>query len=225
VKAGDGQGDEPADVYRYYELWRRIANLVGGGPYDEPDLQDGRVYFRSDYSEKVRKWPEWAEQGYWGAWIIEPKHEGYFCVLRSLLHEREVDRSETIQVIFSRFLDAGKYIVMRVGDSIRTSRDIRLKSLFVNWEDRGLDARIRMEPASRDVVDFLKRESPTLKDGFAEEYLKKYTLDDDLGSYGFTLPDEQPRMGVLAVSLEELTAELLDGMPESITSQVALWRK
>ncbi len=224
MNAGDGQGDDPADVYRYYELWRRIANLVGSGPYDEPDLRDGRLYFRSDYSEKVRKWPDWAERGYWGAWIIEPRSGGYFCVRRSLLHERDTDRSETIQVIFSRFLDAGKYVVMRVGDSIRTSREIRLGSLFVNWENRGLDTRIRIEPASRDVVEFLKRESPTLKDGLAEQYLKKYTFEDDPGSYGFALPAEQPRMGVLAVSLEELTTALLDGMPESITSQVASWR-
>ena len=30
-------GDEPEEVIRYYELWRKIANFAGNGPYDEAD--------------------------------------------------------------------------------------------------------------------------------------------------------------------------------------------
>jgi hypothetical protein len=196
--------------------------LIGSGPYDEPDWTDGRLYLRSDYSEKVRRWPEWAEKGYWGAWIIAPTPEEYFCVLRSLLHERASERTEDMQVIFSSFSNAGKYVIMRIGDSARVS--LRLKSLFVEWKARGLDARIRVESASQEAVDFLTRRSPTRKEGFAAQNLKRYTLEDDPSSYGFALPSEQPRIGVLAVSFEELTSALLDGMPESITSQVASWR-
>jgi hypothetical protein len=217
----DGDGG-PTEVIRYYELWRKIASVAGNGSYDDADWEDGRLYFRSDYSEKLRKWPEWAELGDWGAWIIAPTREGYICVLSSLKHERETQRDEDIRVMFSNFADAGKYIIMRIGDSIRT--DLRLKSLFVKWDDRGLDSRILIAPASRDAIDFLNKESPTLDEGFAEKHLKSYTLENDPSSYGFALPSEQPRMEVLALSFEELTAALLDGMPESITSKVPRWR-
>jgi hypothetical protein len=217
--------NEAAEVIRYYDLWRRIANFIGNGPYDEADWDDGRLYFRSDYSEKLKQWPKWAELGDWAAWIIAPNPKGYICVLNSLKHEREAERTERIEVMFSRFSDAGKYIISRMGDSIRSRSDIRLRTLFVNWEARGLDPRIRVEPASREVIDFLTTERPTLETDYAEKYLKRYALGGDPDSYGFALDYEQPRMEVLALSFEELTAALLDGMPESITSQIALWRE
>ncbi|OMC16496.1 hypothetical protein A5736_18185 [Mycobacterium sp. SP-6446] len=127
--------------------------------------------------------------------------------------------------MFSRFSDATKYVILRIGDSIRSRSDIRLRTLFVNWEARGLDSRIRVQPASGEVIDLLTTERPTLEKDYAEKHLKSYVLDEDANSYGFALDSEQPRMEVLALSFEELTAALLDGMPESITSQVALWRE
>jgi hypothetical protein len=208
------------EIIRYYDLWRKIANIAGGS-YDEADWQDGRLYFRSDYSEKLKEWPQWAHLGDWGAWIIAPTHEGYICVLSSLKHERETQRSENIRVMSSHFTDAGKYIIMRIGDSARVN--LRLKSLFIKWEAHGLDSRIQVQPASQEAIDFLNRESPTLEKGFAEKHLKSYTLEDDPSSYGFALPSEHVKMEVLALSFEELTEALLDGMPESITSEVSLW--
>ncbi len=211
------------EVIRYYDLWRKIASVARDGSYDEADWEDGRLYFRSDYAEKLRKWPEWAELGDWGAWIIAPRNEGYICVLSSLKHERDTQRSERVEVMFSHFADAGKYIIMRIGDSVRS--DLRLQTLFVKWEARGLNSRIQIQPANREAIGFLNKERPTLKEGYAEKYLKSYTLEDDPTSYGFALSWEQPRMEVLALSFEELTAALLDGMPESITSKVSLWRQ
>lgn len=211
------------ELTAYYELWRKIANAAGSGPYDEAAQEDGRVFFRSDYSDKVKKWPDWVESGYWGAWIITPTKDGYFAVLSSLLHERQNQRDEDLHVVFSKIADAGKYVVMRIGDSARVN--LRLKSLFVKWDDRGIDNQILVEPADQAAIDFLNRESPALEKGFADKYLKKYTLGSDPGSYGFALPEEQPRMEVLAQSFDELTAALLDGMPENIISQVALWRE
>lgn len=76
-----GPRDLETEVISNYNVWRTVANMAGsGGPYDEPDWQDGRLYFRSDYSEKVKKWPEWAESGYWGAWIISPAQDEYFVL-------------------------------------------------------------------------------------------------------------------------------------------------
>ena len=222
IDRGAGTADEAAEVIRYYELWRKIANSVGEGPYDEAEWVEDRLYFRSDYSEKLRQWPEWAESGDWGAWIIARKPEGYICVLHSLKHERETERSERTEAIFSRFADAGKYIVARIGNGIRSGRNIRLKSVFLDWEARGLDARIRVAAAGPEIIDFLAVERPTLDRDYAEQHLRRYTLEDNPGSYGFAMDYEQPMMQVLALSFEELTAELLQGLPESITAQVQL---
>ncbi|OBA61789.1 hypothetical protein A5647_09895 [Mycobacterium sp. 1100029.7] len=143
--------------------------------------------------------------------------------MRSLLHERDAFRTETIEVMFSRVSDAGKYIISAIGDSVRSS--VRLETLFVKWHDRGLDPRIQIEPASEEAVEFLNRECPTLKVGFAARHLKRYTFEESPQHYGFALPAEQPRMEVLALSFEELTAALLDGMPDHITSKIPAWRK
>jgi hypothetical protein len=215
--------DRSIQVIHYYNLWRKIASLAGIRSYDEADWENGRLYFRSDYSEKLREWPEWAEHGDWGAWVIAPSYGGYTCVLSSLKHERETQRTEDLEVMFAHLADAGKYIIMRIGDSVRSS--LRLKTLYVKWEARGLDPRIQIYPANPAAIGFLNRESPTLIEGYAEKYLKSYTLENNPSSYGFALPDEQPRMEVLALSFEELTTALLDGMPESITSKVPAWRQ
>ncbi|MCV7100781.1 hypothetical protein H7I01_10325 [Mycobacterium palustre] len=144
--------------------------------------------------------------------------------MRSLKHEREAQRNERVEVMFSRFTDAGKYIIARIGNGIRSGRNVRIKSLFVDWESRGLDSRIKVEAASREAIDFLTTQRPTLDRDYAEQHLRKYTLEDDPGSHGFALDYEQPMMQVLALSFEELTAALLEGLPESITSQISVWR-
>lgn len=221
---GAATANEATEVIWYYNLWRNIANSIGNGPYDEPEWVEDRLYFRSDYSEKLKRWPEWAEFGDWGAWIIAPRPEGCICVLHSLKHEREAERNERIEVMFSRFADAGKYIVARIGNGIRSSRNVRQKSLFVDWEAQGLDSRIRVEAVSHETIDFLVTKRPILDRDYAEQHLRRYTLEDNPGAYGIALDYEQPMMQVLALSFEELTAALLEGLPESITSQVPLRR-
>ena len=64
-----------------------------------------------------------------------------------------------------------------------------------------------------------------LRGEFAEKHLKRFVLQDDVSSYGFALPGEQINMEVLAFSFDDLNAALVEGMPESITSQVPLWRQ
>lgn len=224
IGSGAGTADDATEVIQYYELWRKIANSIGDTPYDEAEWVEDRLYFRFDYSEKLRQWPEWAEFGDWGAWIISPKPNGYICVLHSVKHERQAERDERIEAMFSRFTDAGKYVIARIGNGIRSSRNMRLKSVFLDWEARGLDSRIQVEAAGPEAIDFLATDRPTLDRDYAEQHLRRYTLEDNPGSYGFALDYQQPMMQVLALSFEELTAELLQGLPESITSQVPLWR-
>lgn len=212
--------EELAETVRHYNLWREVAHLAGDGPYEEPDWEAGRLYFRSDYSQKLKEWPEWAECGDWGAWIVAREPGGYICVSRSIMHERETTRTERIEVIFSRFLDAGKYIITQLGNSIRTRKDIRLNSIFINWEARGLNPDIKVEVASQKDIDFLTNRRNTLDKEYAEKHLKRYSLIDGPESYAIALDYERPRMEILALSFEELTAALLDGMPETITSKV-----
>jgi hypothetical protein len=213
----------PAELTHYYGLWRKIANFVGDGPYDEADWEDDRLYFRSDYSEKLKEWPEWAEYGDWAAWFISPSPEGYFCVIRSLVHERSTQRSESLEAVFSSFENAGKYIVMRIGDGVRTS--LRLKSLFLRWEARGINPHIKVEPPTRVAIELFNQKSPSRIEDYFEKHLKTSRLKDDPNVFGITLYYEQPSMEVLALSFEELTTALLDGMPESITSKIPAWRQ
>lgn len=208
-------------VIRYYDLWRKLTNSAASGPYEEADWEAGRLYFRSDYREKLREWPEWAKLGDWAAWIIAPTSKGHFCVLRSLKHERASQRSENIEAVFSRSVDAGKYIILQMGDSLRSH--LGLETLFIRWDDRGLNPRLAVEPADSGVIDLLTKEIPALNRDTAQ-HLKRYTLRDDPGSYGFAVPAEQTNMEVLALPFDELTAALLEDMPDSITSQVARWR-
>lgn len=210
-----------ADAIKHYSFWRKIANEACRGSYDEPDRQNDRMYFRSDYSEKLKKWPEWAESGDWGAWIID-RVPDYFCVLSSLKHERAAQRDESIKVFFSKFSDAAKYVIMRIGDSVRV--DLRLTSQFVKWDDRGPSPRILVEPADRQAISVMKTESPTPQDGFIEEHLKRYTFEEDRSSYGYAFPEDQPRMEVLALSFDELTTTLLEDIPESVTAEIPRWR-
>ncbi|OCB27372.1 hypothetical protein A5689_09640 [Mycobacterium intracellulare subsp. yongonense] len=153
---------------------------------------------------------------------MAPTSKGYFCVLRSLKHERASQRSENIEAVFSRSVDAGKYIILQMGDSLRSH--LRLETLFIRWDDRGLNPRLAVEPADSGVIDLLTKEIPALNRDTAQ-HLKRYTLRDDPGSYGFAVPAEQTNMEVLALSFDELTAALLEDMPDSITSQVARWRQ
>jgi hypothetical protein len=219
-----GARDVEAEVVANYNVWRAVANMAGsGGPYDEPDWEDGRLFFRSDYSEKIKKWPAWAKSGYWGAWIIGPAHDECFYVAQSLLHERAAERSEDLQAVFSHFTDAGKYIILQIGDSLRYQ--LGLETLSIKWAARGLNPRIQVALPEQDVVEFVLRRSPGLEREFAEKHLKKFVLQGDVNSYGFAFPEDQPSMEVLALSFDELTAALLEGMPDSITSQVPRWRE
>ncbi|OBF67789.1 hypothetical protein A5753_03235 [Mycobacterium sp. 852002-51971_SCH5477799-a] len=143
-------------------------------------------------------------------------------MVQSLLHERAAERSEDIQAVFSHFGDAGKYIVLQVGNSLRYR--LGLETLTTIWEARGLDPRIQVAPPEQDVVEFVLHGSPGLDREFAEKHLNKFVLQDDVSFYGFALPGEDINMQVLGLSFDDLSAALVEDMPDSITSQVARWQ-
>jgi hypothetical protein len=216
-----------AEIVRYYDLWRKIADALGGEPYDEAEWEDGRLYFRSDYADKLREWPKWKEFGDWGAYIIAPTSEGYYNVIRSLRHERAYERSEKVEVVFSKIADAGKYIIAHIGGSLSVhlmlKRRIKLKTLATRWSETGLDPRIQVTPASERVLDYLIKVRPDTDRVFAKMHLKQYTLRDDPSAYGIAFPAEETYMQVLAMSFQELHEALLHVIPDSIKSEVSGW--
>ncbi|VBA44284.1 hypothetical protein LAUMK136_05549 [Mycobacterium attenuatum] len=213
-------GDSCAETIHHYEFWREVATLTGKDSYDEATWVNGRLYFRSDFSRKMQDWPAWNEAGEWAAWIIEPTPEGNYNVLRSLKHERAKERSEEVEATFSKMADAGKYIILQVGDERRLA--LRLQTLFIKWEAAGLDPRIEVTSAGQQAVDDLVKRSPRLRRDFAQLHLKTYMLREDPSSYAIALVSRQPDMQVLALSYAELDEMLLDGMPEDVISKVSL---
>lgn len=213
--------DEFAEVVRYYDLWRRITSYVGEKPGDEADWEDGRLYFRFDYLDKVKDWPKWKELGDWAAYVIEPTAEGLYNVIRSLRHEGAPKRSEDVEAVFARIPDVGKYIVAHIGNYLRI--DLGMDSLVRTWEATGLDPRIQKAQANKRAIDYLLTVSPDTPKEFAEKYLRQFTLIDDPSSYGFALPAEEIYMQVLALSYDELNASLIRDMPNSADSKLAGW--
>ena len=205
------------EVIRYYDIWRRIVGLTRNETYYEADWESGRLYFRSDYLDKLTDWPQWREKGDWGAWIIDPTPDGHYNVLHSVMPERSNNRQETVEVVFSRLADAGKYIIAQIGDSARMG--LRLPTVAMQWDDSGLDPRIEVLPADSAAVDYPVRVEPATNRQAAEQHLKIYRLREQPGTYALAFPGE-PYMQVLALSFEELNRSLLDGMPNNITSQL-----
>jgi hypothetical protein len=215
ARPADGFGE----IIANYDLWREITRLAGKQPYDPADWEDGRLYLRIDYVDKLREWPKWKQDGNWAAWIIEPTSEGYYNVLQSLRHERAFKRTEDVQVVFSQVADAGKYIILQLGDSLRAH--LKMETLFVAWDSAGLDSRITITMPPEQAVDYVLKISPGTDRDFAVKYLKQYTFRDNPSSYGLAFPSEETCMQVLVLSFQQLNAALLDGMPQEITSQVA----
>jgi hypothetical protein len=200
-----------SEVTRRFERWRMIARMVGQEPYDEPDFGDGRLYFRYGFTSQATKWPDAATKGDWSAYVIECSGGGLFNVIRSLWHERDFERSEDLEAVFSRPEDAGKYVIAQVADSIRIAS--RTGSQFTNWEQQGLDSTVSVASPPESLIQYFVDSRPGTRLQFAEEYLKKYSLGSDPAEYGVTLPANWPYMQVISLSFDEVDTQLLDGLP------------
>jgi hypothetical protein len=215
---GHAGGDGFNEVVRHYNLWREIIRLAGTQQYDDADWDGGRLYFRSDYVDRLKESPEWKRLGDWAAWIIEPTPQGYYNVLRSLWHERAPARSEDTEAAFSEISDAGKYMIAHIGNGVRL--DLKMESLAIKWDEAGLDPRIQVTPAPQQAVDYMLKAGRKTDRELMEKYLRQYTFTNCRSCYAFTFPSNHVYMQVLALSYEELNASLIDGMPETIASQI-----
>jgi len=199
------------EVLHRFERWRAIATMLGQKPYDEPDFDNGRLYFRSDYAEQVAKWPDAREKGDWGAYVIESTATGLFSVVRSLWHERAPERSEDLEVMFSRPDDAGKYVIAHVANSIRFGTG--LKSRSISWRELGLDRSIVISPPTDEQFRLYFEAIPGADPVELRGYLNQYTVEGASQIYAVTSSENRPYMQVLARSFDQLDAELLKGLP------------
>lgn len=181
----DIAGPEIDELLRRYENWRWICNYAGNAPWDPPDRENGRLYFRYGYPH-----PDW-----W-AYIIEAGLNGSYQVLYAST-ERRTTPAESVQGIFSRFEDAGKFIIYKVGTYLRSAH--RMEMIGPKWRAAGLDPRVETEVESDQVV--------------------KYVLRNDPDAYFVMTLGDMPYSHLLPMSYDELDAVLLEGFPESVTSR------
>lgn len=199
------------EVTRRFERWRNIAKVIGQEPYDEPDFENGRLYFRYGYTAQAANWPDVDTKGDWSAYVIESSGADLFNVTRSLWHERDVERSHDLEAVFSQPEDAGKYVIAQVVDTIRIG--CRAESQFIRWERQGLDPAVCVVRPPDSLIQYFVDSRPGTQLQFAEEYLKQYLRNSNPSAYGVTLPANWPYMQVIRLSFDELDTELLDGLP------------
>jgi hypothetical protein len=187
MTSGDIESDPAVEeLISRCEKWRRIYTYAGKPPMDEPLWEDGRLNLRAGYP-----YPGWT------AYIIESKGGGY-DVLKSTT-ERRNEPLESLRAFFTCIDDAGKYIVLNIGDSLRI--DCRIDPIYWAWEDSGLDPRVTQTSLG--------------------EYVSKFELKEDPNRY-FVLQAGgiQPENRLLPLTYDELDGLLLDGMPESVLSRL-----
>ncbi|WP_328352484.1 hypothetical protein OG976_19855 [Mycobacterium sp. NBC_00419] len=169
-----------------YDKWRRIYSLLGELPRDEAVWDGTRLHLRAGYPQPG-----------WTGYIIEP--EGSGCSVSAVTSERRNEPIESLSGYFSSVDDAGKYIVLKTGESLRIR--LRLDPIEWGWEDAGLDHRVRQVSLDR--------------------YVSKFELKDDPSTYiVLQVGGDQPESKLLTLTYNELDDLLLDGMPESVLSQI-----
>ncbi len=125
----DAYARDISELISHYNKWRLIFRYANELEPNEPDWDDGRLYFRKGYPH-----PDWS------AFILEPANEGHYSVFH-VSTERRNTPLESVRAIFSRLQDAGKYIIYEVADLLRVS--LGLKPLEQKWREVGLDTRVR----------------------------------------------------------------------------------
>jgi hypothetical protein len=116
------------ELISHYNKWRQIYRYADNFEPNEPDWDDGRLYFRKGYPH-----PDWS------ALILASAPDGHYKVLHASTERRNTP-IESTRAVFSRVEDAGKYIIYEVGDLLRVS--LGLVPLEQKWRDAGLDEQV-----------------------------------------------------------------------------------
>lgn len=133
----------------------------------------------------------------WTAYVLAPRGDEFDIM--SATTERRNEPHERLLGFFSHPDDLGKYILWNIGEDLRV--DCRIAPLTPAWREAGLDPRVSQTTLG--------------------EYESKFELKDNPARY-FVLKKGgvQPENRLLPLTYDGLDALLLDGMPESITSEL-----
>lgn len=182
----DTENPDVGELLRRFENWRLICHLVGVAPWDQSDWEDGRLYFRYGYPHP----------GWW-AYLVKAEGNGEYRVLRAST-ERRLTPVESSEGIFSRFQDAGKFVIYKVGTHLRSA--LRMEMIGPKWNAAGLDPQVEAQIESDQVV--------------------KYVLRSDPDAYLIMALGDMPYSHLLPLSYDQLDDVLLDGFPEGVQSRL-----
>ena len=135
-----------SELIEHYNKWRIIFSGTSEMVPNEPDWENGRLYFRNGYPN-----PDWS------AFIVDVTDDGLYKVTHASTERREYP-VESLHALFSRLEDAGKYIVYEVADLLRVAQ--QLEPLDRKWRAAGLDPRVNKITISEKQARYELRDDP-----------------------------------------------------------------
>jgi hypothetical protein len=124
------EGHDYRELVARYNKWRDAYVRAEKIAPNEPDWENGRLFFRLGYPH-----PDWR------AFIIDEQNGGYQVVSAST--ERSAVATEGWKATFSRLEDAGKFVIATIADYLRIECDA--EPIAMKWRAEGLDPRVRKE--------------------------------------------------------------------------------
>jgi hypothetical protein len=128
-----------------YNKWRDAYVSAGKTAPNEPDWENGRLYFRIGYP-----YPEWR------AFIIGEANGGFDVLSAST--ERSTVTTEGWKGKFSRLEDAGKFVIATIADYLRIG--CSAEPIAMKWRTEGLDPRVRKEELPEGLAKYSLASDP-----------------------------------------------------------------
>jgi hypothetical protein len=164
-----------------YNKWRDAYIRADKPAPNEPDWEDGRLYFRIGYP-----YPDWR------AFIVEEMGSGYKVISAST--ERSADVTEGWKADFSRLEDAGKYVLATIADYLRI--ECHADPIAVKWRAEGLDPLVVKVVSSDGLATYSLSANPQVfmitnaRGTKPENHVLPLTYDDLDHLFADGLPDE-----------------------------------
>lgn len=160
------------------------------------EIEDGRVWFRRDYPH-----PDWT------AYAIDTGTGS--AVVLSVSTERRNVPLISVEAVFSRVEDAGKYIVATIGDLFRITA--RKNPIFWEWEDAGIAPNINITRVD-DADLALCREISGVQHQPASQFFKRYSVNGLQEISGLISDANAPLSRVMLLSFDEINRTFSAGL-------------
>jgi hypothetical protein len=186
------------ELIERYDAWRsRWTAVTGNEPsWCAAELLDGQLWIRDGYP-----YPDWKAK------VIEQGEFGYLVLTATT--ERSNSPRIAIESIFSNLEDAGKYIVVNLGDKLRLESN--LEPLFRKWHGSGLDDSLNKESADERTVQFIANYN-SVEEDVVRQFIHKYSLREHPDHVAYLSPADEPKSRVLVESYDALDSMLTDGL-------------